>query len=466
MAIIGPNRPNMGAEPTVQARPGRGRNQMDEVLFGDRLHDQVPAIPARDPFLFFYGKDGQGRPCRLPISANMLSRHMMLLGGIGTGKSNTFYQILDQVDHSLTADDVVIIFDTKGDFYQNFYRTGDIVISNDSLAAGLKGDPDYWNIFREVDYGEGLEASVAEIAKSLFKEAVDKTNQVFFPAAARDIFMSSMLHFIRYAQDTGDRRFLNNEDFLDFLKSKKSYEFREMLESYSDLRAMSSYIADDDSPQTQGVLSELQQIVREIFIGNFAKKGELGLRDLVKQKGGRKVFIEYDLSIGQVLTPIYSLIFDMAIKEALGRSRSEGNVYMIADEFRLLPNLNHIDDAVNFGRSLGIRFMIGIQNVEQIYDNYGEERANSILSGFLTSINFRVNDGKSREFIKEKFGKNRKLEVYAASVQSKGMVEERRDGYVVEDWDLSNLKIGQAIIGLPETQPFVFAFDLWEQGSF
>lgn len=41
--------------------------------------------------------------------------------------------------------------------------------------------------------------------------------------------------------------------------------------------------------------------------------------------------------------------------------------------------------------------------------------------------------------------------------------KERRDGYVVEDWDVTNLKIGQAIIGFPEYEPFVFQFDLWNQ---
>ena len=52
------------------------------------------------------------------------------------------------------------------------------------------------------------------------------------------------------------------------------------------------------------------------------------------------------------------------------------------------PNLRHVDDAVNFGRSLGIKFLIGYQNIEQIADIYGEARAHSLLSGFLTGIFF------------------------------------------------------------------------------
>jgi len=156
------------------------------------------------------------------------------------------------------------------------------------------------------------------------------------------------------------------------------------------------------------------------------------------------------------------LMFDLAIKEALSRSRSDGNVYFITDEFKLLPNLQHIDDAVNFGRSLGIKFMVGVQNVEQIYDNYGEERARSIMSGFSTNIAFRVNDAKSREYIQGLYGKNQKLESYMLQNQMKGLVETQREANVVEDWDITGLRVGEAIVGLPEHEPFIFKFDKYK----
>ena len=199
-------------------------------------------------------------------------------------------------------------------------------------------------------------------------------------------------------------------------------------------------------------------MAREIFLGNFKKKGTLSMRELVRSKGGKIIFIEYDLGIGNMLSPIYSLLFDLAIKEALCRKKSEGSVYFIADEFRLIPNLQHVDDAVNFGRSLGVKFMIGIQNIEQVYEVYGEQRARSILSGFLTSIAFRVNDASSKKYIKELHGRNRKKDVYMASVQGRGIIEEVRDADVIEDWDITALNIGEAIIGLPGKEPFWFHF--------
>ena len=434
------------------------KKQHASVLFGNELRASCPVLPQDNAICSFCGIDPTGLPARIPLDHDLLGKHLLFLGGIGTGKTNAFCQIISQLSNNLANDDVMIIFDTKGDFYQEFYRPGDVVISNDNTATGRSG-LDYWNIFNELDNGPRLYESVIEISKALFAGACERTNQIFFPNAAKDLFMACLLHFVRHyplAKQT-------NVNLINYINASTSKSLREMVESYDDLRALSSYIANDDSPQTQGVLSELQQVVREVFIGNFAQCGTLSLRHLVKNKGGTRVFIEYDLGIGRMLSPVYSLMFDMAIKEALGRTRTTGNVYFITDEFKLLPHLNHIDDAVNFGRSLGVKFMIGVQNVEQIYDNYGEERARSILSGFSTTVSFRVNDAASREYIQGLFGKNQKLESYLPTVQSRGVIETQREAHVVEDWDISNLKIGEAIIGLPGQEPFIFQFDKYKK---
>ncbi len=433
------------------------RRQQSIVLFGDELRDSCSFSTAGTPIFSLQGEASNGQAVSIPIDASLLSKHMLFLGGIGTGKTNALFQIISKLNKTITDRDVMIIFDTKGDFYREFYRPGDVVISNDQTATG-SAELDYWNIFNEIEYGEHLKESVMEISKALFAQACEKTNQIFFPNAARDVFMGILLHFIRVVPEAQR----TNENLIKFINQCSSANTRAVLESHEDLKAISSYISNDNSPQTQGVLSELQQVVREVFIGNFAKNGNLSLKHLVKNKGAIRVFIEYDLSVGQMLSPVYSLMFDMAIKEALGRKRSEGNVYFICDEFKLLPYLSHIDDAVNFGRSLGIKFMIGIQNVEQIYHNYGEERARSIMSGFMTSISFRVNDAKSREYIQGLFGKNQKLEAYLPVTQSKGIIENQREANVVEDWDITRLKIGQAIVGLPEQEPFIFKFNKYE----
>ena len=39
--------------------------------------------------------------------------------------------------------------------------------------------------------------------------------------------------------------------------------------------------------------------------------------------------------------------------------------------------------------------------------------------------------------------------------------EERYEGNSVEDWNICDLKIGEAIIGLPFSKPFKFQFELF-----
>ena len=423
-----------------------------EIFDGCQLHEQ-PIPYATGPVKCVLNGAGPNEGQSILLDENLLSRHIMLLGGIGTGKTNTINMLLRQLLARVTADDVVIIFDSKGDFYKEFYTPGDVVISNDSHATGPNG-PDFWNIYNEIERDEHMEENINEIATAIFRSKIEHSNQPFFPNAGRDIFSAVLGHFIK----NGNEALCNNQHLREFLDKSPTSTLRKMLNMRQETRSMVSYIYDDASGQTQGVISEMQQAVREIFIGNFRKEGSLSLRQLVRAKGGRCVFIEYDLGIGSTLAPIYSLMFDLAIKEALCRQKSEGSVYFITDEFSLLPNLKHIDDAVNFGRSLGIKFLIGYQNIEQLVDIYGQARANSLLSGFLTQIFFRCGDPASRKYIQDTFGVNRKKEIYMASVQGRGIVEQIRDAHVVEDWGISGLGLGEAIVGLPGAEPFRFRF--------
>lgn len=425
--------------------------QQISVFEGNELLKSSPLFSGQTANVFLRGTTPDNTSLSIPISEDLQSKHILFIGGIGMGKTNGIFQLISQIRNQMKNDDVMLIFDTKGDFYSSFYKDGDIVISNDGKATGPNG-PDYWNIFQEID-PNCLEEDSIEIARALFQKRIQNSTQPFFPNAARDIFTAILMHSGRI----GDIN--SNAKLRSFLDKSSSADIRALLQSHDDLKAISSYIAVDDSSQTQGVISEFQQLMREIFVGNFRKEGTLSVRNAIRNRGGHSIFIEYDLGIGGMLTPIYSLLIDMAIKEALCRRKVNGNVWFVIDEFRLLPNLDHIDDGINFGRSLGTKFIIGVQNIDQVYNSYGEGQARNILSGFSTTVSFHVNDSSTRNYIQQLYGRNRKKEVFMQTVQSRGILEEVREANVVEDWDISNLKTGEAIVKIPDYQPFLFKFD-------
>jgi hypothetical protein len=146
-------------------------------------------------------------------------------------------------------------------------------------------------------------------------------------------------------------------------------------------------------------------------------------------------------------------LIDLAIKEALCRDKSEGNVFFALDEFRLLPHLQHVDDGINFGRSQGAKFIIGMQNIQQINEAYGENIAGSILSGLSTKFAFRITDYETREYVKNLFGKNRYVESFYSQDTARGLVEEIVEGNVAEDWIINRLPTGVAVFTSIGSEP-------------
>ena len=403
-----------------------------------------------------------GKPSAFTLNMDTLSKHTMLIGGTGCGKTTLFYHFVSQLKNSMTNDDVMIIFDSKGDFHSKFFnKAADLVIGN---SKQYSSESEHWNIYKEI-LADGWEdrdyiINTQEVCKSFFEERTKNTTNAFFPNAARDLLAAVIVAFIREGKKDPNIRkeFFYNNKLKDFLDLSDTQTIMDLLDDSPDANAVMSYIS-GDSAQSQGVLSEMYSIVREILIGVFAEKGAFSMREFVRQKGNRTLFIEYDLSIGSMLTPVYRLMFDLALKEALGRNKPQGNVYLICDEFKLLPHLRHIDDGVNFGRSLGVKVFAGVQSIEQLYEIYGQSRGRNIAAGFSSIYAFRSNDTATRDYISGLFGKNIVLEKYQRLDNQ--IVEEKRNGQTVEDWDLNSLKVGEAIVGLPFSQPFRFYFDMY-----
>ena len=362
----------------------------------------------------------------------------------------------------MTEQDVAIIFDTKGEFYDGFGRPGDYLLGN---SARFRARSHTWNLFGEVladgwdDDSVGMNAR--ELAAALFHDRGSST-QPFFCNAAQDIFRGMVLHFVRQARrhrETWLPR-LNNRDLLAAFQRFTAEDYATVFRGYPDLQGLVSYFGDGKSNQALGVFGELNSMLSEYFVGILAAHRpdrSLSLRRAVRERGGRAIFVEYDLSVGETLTPVYRLLVDQALKEALGRQKQSGKVYLIADEFKLLPKLQHIDDALNFGRGLGVCVMAGIQSIDQLYDVYGKDRGAVIAGGFGSIFAFHTNDGSSRDYISKRFGSN--IMVYDFHNQGKNDRDYReRDGSTVEEWDQLELGLGQAVIGLGYAPPFLFQF--------
>lgn len=479
--------------------------EYDRYYPGNSLHDPQIILNGRTyvkpaPEEEFNGAVPTMQEVKIGIDADILSKHFLIVGGIGMGKTNTFLSMTEQIIDKCKEDDVMVIFDTKGDFYNAFgehENKNDIFISNTPLSDSkgnqkISGEDEIWNIFKELDC-EKLTESASEIAGMIFADLMKNSSQPFFPMAARAIFTSVLRSMARRPNAFNQR--LSNKLLKEFFDGvdvwKKSTSFGSfedeksttVLSNIIDLLALDdkesgviSYLSPDgkveNNGQTQGIIAELRLVIDQLFVGNFAKEGNFSIRETVRNRGAKKVYIQYDITEGSTLTPIYSLLIDLAIKESLEtRHGKKGNAYFIVDEFKLLPNLNHIDDAVNFGRSIGVKFIIGVQNISQIINNYGEDNAKNILSGFSSVIAYRVADYETRKYLVDMLGENKKRIAYLSAISSRGVIETVERANVVEDWDILNLDVGECIIrlakkyGEKESNPFFLKVNEYKKES-
>jgi type IV secretory pathway TraG/TraD family ATPase VirD4 len=429
--------------PQAAGPPGMGGGQGTvTILEGMHVHDRPPA--------------------RVVLDDDLLSTHVLFLGGIGSGKTNAMKQMLRQLRAKNGQNDVFVIFDTKGDFQRTFYRPGDVVISSDPGA-----DPGgaVWNLFRDLpEDPRQREEESYEIASTIFSDELDRAGEnIFFAAAARDIFAGVVEAMAGGEPLPALSPPYSNAELRQALESPAD-RLHQLLSGRASLAGTARYLEGGD--HVESILAFLQLTLRKSFSGVFRQGGDFSVREFVRHRGGRALFIEYDIAVGSSLLPVYRVLMDIAIKEALGfgrrRLRESGlvpdNFYFVLDEFALLPRLSHVSDGINFGRELGLKFLVATQNVSQVLRGYSDELGESILSGFGTLFAFRLLDETSRTLVRQRYGANRKQISTTSTVRHAGVVDTVVAGNVIEDWQMAGLSKGQCIASLPHLPPFFYGF--------
>lgn len=435
---------------------GGSSNTSDKtIIVGNEVVPPSQVHCDKDYLVKFDGTDYSA----FTLTEEQLSRGTMLIGSTGCGKTTTFYQILDQLIPKLTNDDVMFIFDPKGDFKKRYFDQNNpchiLISANIDDEVVTKS----WNIFGELidkffRVGTYTDIMAMEISKSLFK-GLKSDNQPFFSIAATDIFSMVIACLCRDAARDHKLGYLNNQILVDRLKKFKAEDYYRFTEKYPQYGYIKSYLGKPDAPNNQalGVMGVLNAMVSSQFIGPFRKNypaGQFSIKRIMRERGKKIIFLEYDVSIGETLSPIYSLFLDMAIKEAL--SVGKGSTYFICDEINLMPQSDALEQAVNFGRGRGLKTVIGLQCISQLYDNYGENKAKSIAAGFLSAFCFNCVDYDTRKYVSERFGTTFENYSFAGN-------NIQREGYTVCDSDIHNLEPGQAFIDLYKcSSPFKFKF--------
>lgn len=376
-----------------------------------------------------------------------------ILGGVGTGKTFLTRRLLEPaLEQARRSGDNVVVFAAKPDLMR-YAQPGDIIIRVDEAQPNAE-----WNIFLDLEASGDPEMTSRELSTALFREARERTNQIFFPDAARDCFHNSTMYLYNYGKENGVR--LSNGDLVEFLTTTPIHgdgDCPGWLDLARDCPAYFGMMRDylgNGTDQGLGVLSELRTLVANTFYRSFASyDGTFSAIEAIRS-GGKRIFLHYDYAkASSSAMSIFKIILDLLMKQSLsGENRYK--TYFFLDEFAMLPKMEHLQDCLSFGRDPsdrgtgGCRVLVTLQSARMLSRYYGEEGAMTLLSLFPNIISFQVMDGMSRRLLADRYGEARYQYSYplpGGKTQHLDCVEN-----VVSDYHYGQLtKPGQAIMSLP-----------------
>ena len=386
-----------------------------------------------------------------------------IVGGVGTGKTSLTEEILEPLlKHTDKSGDNVVLFAAKPRMLR-YARPGDTVLTVDAQdPAGC------WDIFGELDASENPALTAREISFSLFREAREKTNQCFFPDAARDIFCNTLLFLHQYGRDSGIR--FHNGDLVQFLSTTPLYGnehkpgWMELSRLYPEYFGMIPDYLGEGTEQGLGVLSELRTLIANYFYESAASFDGTFSAVNAMRTGGQRIFLHFDYAkASNSALKIFQIILDLLMKHSLGSGKNF-KTYFIFDEFSLLYKLENLTNCLSYGRDPddtgngGCRILVILQSARLLTNHYSEAEAMTLLSLFPNMIVMKAIDGMSRQILADRYGTARYLMTYTGT-NGKSVPMEYEDK-VVSDYSFSKLcKPGQAIMSLPFLSDNPFYYD-------
>lgn len=392
----------------------------------------------------------------LDIDGSVLQKGVLLVGEARIGKTTVIKEMIAQTIAGKRPSDKLVILDVKREYWDAFGSC------KGSIAIGPKTKM-RWNIFRDIlafgNSKDSIEIYSGIVAEYMFADQ-KSAKDPFFTNAARLFFQSVLIYFIRQAFEKNDDAELNNKSLMDFLKSLTNKKISDVLDNYRDFSYLKDLICDHEgectSEQCRGVKSELDVMLGRFFIGSFAKNGDFSVVELMKSKGGFNLFLLSDQSMNQMVDPILRYFLDMMFG-TLGSPNTQptGEITFVLDEYATLPHLNKMAQALALLK-YRCSFISGLQSVQQVFTQYSESEANTILAMHQTIILMRSDD-KSVKTIADRLG-NVTVEIeYTLPDGCIGSKIEERPA--ITQQEVNRFDNGDAVIKLPFTDAFRFHFD-------
>jgi hypothetical protein len=325
----------------------------------------------------------RGEPAwKLRMKRSEEAQGMLILGDIGSGKSQIIHRFLRQI--ASRDGEPAVVYDPACEFVKAHYDScrGDVILNP------LDARSPFWSFVFEQKY----RTDTAIFAESFFPgRKLERMGQseLFFLNASREIF-ARMLEFEPHPEQLIS--WLSDETAIDKIVAGTE---------------LAHYIVPKAANQRGGVLGSLARGGKILRVLPRADECAFDF-SLSEWAAARKgwIFLTSTKETEEQLRPLYAAWLDllmrrlMSVDEAWGRQHP---VKLIVDEVHTLEYLPSLYKALTEGRKFGLHLFQGTQNKHQYDDHYGQA-APTMLSCPRYTIILRCKEPDSAEWLSKLIG--------------------------------------------------------------
>lgn len=349
----------------------------------------------------------------VPIPVNMMTRGISLVGSMGGGKSQAMGELLD-VASSLKMK--MVVYDEAGEFVSHFFRPGIDYILN-PLDARHAPWQLFNDLFKDWDYVQ-MASYFVESPKG------EDSNKMFNEGAAQLIAdVSRIVH-------TGKVGPVTMKNIYNIIVKSSLKDLADLLRKYN--VASVGNINEENVRTSESYRTTATAAIRfwEYLPEPKSKSEFFSIRKWVHEgPSDSRLFLTSRGDMSTILKPYLNMwlkLFLQAAKTREIRHSGHPDIFLSLDELASLGDVGEpLDEVLTRGRKYGIITAVGLQNLSQADDAFGEHKAETMLSNLRNRMYFAVDNYKSAERLADILGKE---DVEEKSEGTSYGVEANRDG--------------------------------------